>query len=311
MSSAKSEFSCAACDKKFTSEKSLHAHIKSHGLMLSEYYTKYFPRYNLLTKEPLPFKNKSDYFDRDFSHREQLIEWCEKEKPEIVADYILGLLSKRISNKDLKVAPGHLELILNEMPDVSVFQKHFGSYTYACAKLDRKPMFGSRLPEYWHNKTEDDIKIFIDTREQQPLQFRASELLKLDIGDYAVGGEYYDYTYVDRKSENDFKSTLSKNNFERFRSELQRAKDLDSYLFVVTEGSIESIEKNNRNAPHKSNMKYIYHNMRLLAHEFHGSCQFIFTGSREKSQEYIPKILTLGKNLWDVDLQYYIDKNIL
>jgi hypothetical protein len=56
-----------------------------------------------------------------------------------------------------------------------------------------------------------------------------------------------------------------------------------------------------------SNMKYIYHNMRVLAHEFAGSCQFIFTGSREESERLIPKILTLGRKLWNVDLQYYID----
>ena len=104
---------------------------------------------------------------------------------------------------------------------------------------------------------------------------------------------------------------MSKNNLERFRNELQRAKDFDSYLFIVTESSIEKIAKNNNWGAHKSNLKYIYHNMRVLNHEFAGSCQFIFTGDRQKSEELIPKILKLGKQLWSVDMQYYIDKEVI
>jgi hypothetical protein len=51
--------------------------------------------------------------------------------------------------------------------------------------------------------------------------------------------------------------------------------------------------------------------MRVLAHEFAGHCQFIFSGSRGQSEELIPKILTLGKKLWKVDLQYYIDNKLI
>ena len=61
----------------------------------------------------------------------------------------------------------------------------------------------------------------------------------------------------------------------------------------------------------KSNLKYVYHNMRVLNHKFSGNCQFIFTGSRERSEEFIPKLLKLGKKLWNVDLQYYIDKGLI
>ena len=197
------------------------------------------------------------------------------------------------------------------MPTIEVYQENLGSYTEACKVAGVAPMFGSKLPDNFIQEECSDLKIFIDTREQQPLEFRNSESLKLEFGDYAVGGEDYNYTYVDRKSEQDFKSTLSKNNLERFRDELQRAKDFDSYLFVVTESSIDKIAKNNNWGAHKSNLKYIYHNMRILNHEFAGTCQFIFTGSREKSEELIPKILKLGKQLWNVDMQYYIDKEVI
>ena len=61
-------YKCKECGQEFKSERSLHAHLKKHGLTMGEYYTKHFPRYNLLTKDPLPFKNKADYFSKDFRH---------------------------------------------------------------------------------------------------------------------------------------------------------------------------------------------------------------------------------------------------
>jgi hypothetical protein len=302
---------CKICSEQFESEKSLHMHLRSHKITLAEYYTKYYPRNNLLTGDPLPFKNKEQYFDRDFSNRKQLLDWCAKTPDTQVKEYILELLDRRIKRKDLKFGPSHLELKTSDMPTVDLYQKHFGSYSAACSLVGVKPLFCSRLPDEWNNPVPDDVKIFVDTREQQPLQFKNSESLKLDFGDYAVGSKYYDYTYVDRKSETDFKSTLSKNSLNRFRAELQRTKDFDSYLFVVTETDISTMEKRNKWSPHTSNMKYIYHNMRVLAHDFAGHCQFIFTGSREQSQQLIPKILTLGKKLWNVDLQYYISNRLI
>jgi len=302
---------CKICSEQFESEKKLHMHLRSHKITLAEYYTRYYPRNNLLTKEPLPFKNKEQYFDRDFANRKQLLDWCAKTPDAQVKEYILELLDRRIKRKELKFGPSHVELKTSDMPTVDLYQKHFGSYSKACDLVGVKPLFSTRLPDEWQNPVPDDVKIFIDTREQQPLEFDNSESLKLDFGDYAVGSNHYDYTYVDRKSETDFKSTLSKNSLNRFRAELQRTKDFDSYLFVVTETDMSTMEKRNKWSPHTSNMKYIYHNMRVLAHDFSGHCQFIFTGSREQSQQLIPKILTLGKKLWNVDLQYYISNQLI
>lgn len=302
---------CKICSEQFENEKKLHMHLRSHKITLAEYYTKYYPRNNLLTREPLPFKNKEQYFDRDFANRKQLLDWCAKTPDAQVKEYILELLDRRIKRKELKFGPSHVELKTSDMPTVDLYQKHFGSYSKACDLVGVKPLFSTRLPDEWQNPVPDDVKIFIDTREQQPLEFDNSESLKLDFGDYAVGSNHYDYTYVDRKSETDFKSTLSKNSLNRFRAELQRTKDFDSYLFVVTETDMSTMEKRNKWSPHTSNMKYIYHNMRVLAHDFSGHCQFIFTGSREQSQQLIPKILTLGKKLWNVDLQYYISNQLI
>jgi ERCC4-type nuclease len=172
------------------------------------------------------------------------------------------------------------------------------------------PLFTKSINKNFFTKNDlpEDLSIFVDTREQQPLSFNTSESMKLDFGDYTTGGDYYSYTYVDRKSEGDFKTTLSKGNLERFREELKRARDFDSYLFIAVESDIEKIQKNNNFKPHKVNIKYIFHNMRVLQHEFSDNCQFIFTGNRDNSENIIPKLLFYGKKLWKVDLQYYIDK---
>lgn len=303
------EYKCKICHESFDTEKGLHIHLKKHKMDLATYYTTFFPRKNMLTEEPLPFKNKKDYFNHDFNNRKQMIKWCNSAPENEVAEYCIKKLKKRIQDKKLKFAPNHLELKISQLPDIDTYKRCFGSYSSACEKAGVQPIFNRAIDSDFFKDDDhfENLNIFIDTREQKPLVFNRSEELKLDFGDYTVGGEDYNYTYVDRKAEQDFKGTLS-GGYERFKRELQRVKDFDSYLFIVVESDLNKIYKNNMFGPHKSNLNFIYHNMRVLSHEFKGHCQFVFTGNRAESQSVIPKILTLGKKLWNVDLQYYIDK---
>ena len=149
----------------------------------------------------------------------------------------------------------------------------------------------------------------IDTREQKPLSFGESELLKLDFGDYTVGGSDYSYTYIDRKSESDFKSTVSVG-LDRFKRELDRVRQFNSFMYVLVESSIEKIKKNNVFAPHRSNLAYIWHNTKVLARDYSDVCQFLFSGGRRASEYLVPRLLKCGRDLWDCDVQYYIDKRI-
>lgn len=305
----KTNFKCMVCREEFETEKGLHVHLKKHKLDLATYYTSFFPRKNMLTGEPLPFKNKKDYFNNDFINRSQMLKWCNSANEDEVTRYCLEKLKKRIKDKQLSFGPNYLELKISQMPDIDTYKKCFSSYSEACKKVGTQPLFSKPIdPDFFKGDEEfEDLNIFIDTREQKPLVFNKSEDLKLDFGDYTVGGDDYNYTYVDRKAEQDFKGTLS-GGIDRFRRELQRVKDFDSYLFIVVESDLNKIYKNNMFGPHKSNLNFVYHNMRVLTHEFNGHCQFIFTGNRAESQSVIPKILTLGKKLWEVDLQYYIDR---
>ena len=302
-------YKCKVCGEEYETEKGLHIHLKKHKIDLATYYTTYYPRNNLLTGEPLPFKNKEDYFNHDFTTRRQMLKWCANESEDKVGEYIIKKLKDRIEKKKLQYAPNHLELKIAQLPDIDTYKRIFGSYSKACKEAGVKPLFSKPITSKFFNDDSEfeDLEIMIDTREQKPLVFNNSQELKLDFGDYTVAGEDYNYTYIDRKAEQDFKGTMS-GGFERFKRELDRVKQFESYLFIVVESDLNKIYKNNMFGPHKSNLKFVYHNMRLLTHEYKGYCQFVFAGNRTNSQSIIPKILTLGKSLWDVDLQYYIDR---
>lgn len=308
---------CKECGKEFDSEKALHRHIKVHNMDLAAYYTKFYPRVNKLTQELLPFKDKYSYFNTDFSTRAQMLKWCRLNKGnQEVKEYILRQLKNRIDNKQLKYAPNHLELIINDLPSIDIYKDNFGGYEQACQELGLEPLYnkGIRNEKIFLslNKKMEQIPILIDTREQKPLCFVNSKEHKLDFGDYTVGGDSYNYTYVDRKSENDFKGTLG-TGYNRFRNELARARQFNSFLYIVIEQSLPQLIKNNNYLKSKkrkgaSNLKFIFHRMRLLTHEFKNHCQFIFSGSRSNSELLIPNLLYYGQGLWNVDIQYYLDK---
>jgi hypothetical protein len=287
----------------------LHTHIsRIHKIPLGEYYVNLYQRKDSHTGKLLEFKDKWDYFNNDFSCLKNFEKWSETAEPDDVREYMLRQLKYRIDLKKLSYAPSHLEMKLHGLPSINIYKKHFGSYSKACSQLNIEPLYNKKLFDKFFEEDEevDSAKILIDTREQRPLSFDKSASLKLDFGDYAVGSPHYDYTYVDRKSEGDFKSTMT-TGFDRFIKEMERALEFDAYLFVVTESSIDKIKKNNIFGPHESNLSYIWHNMRIISHQFPRRCQFLFSGGRAESEALIPKLLVYGKKLWSADLQYFID----
>ena len=301
---------CKVCGESFKNDKGLHMHIsKIHKITLAEYYVNFYNRKDLHSGELLPFKNKNDYFNNDFINYDNFLKWSEYADSDNVKLYLLKRLKNRIEEKKLRFAPSHIELLLNKLPDIDLFKKFFGSYSSACDELKIKPLFNKNIMASFFKEDTffDELKILVDTREQQPLKFPRNMFMKLDFGDYAIGKPHYDYTYIDRKSESDFKGTFS-TGVKRFRRELDRAKEFSSYVFIVTESSIDKIVENNDYGPHKSNLSYIWHNVRAISHDYAGTCQFIFSGSREKSQFLIPRLLFHGKKLWNTDMQYFLDK---
>ena len=88
----------------------------------------------------------------------------------------------------------------------------------------------------------------IDTREQAPLEFKVAgnvskvETIGLLFGDYQ--GMLEDGTQIpiafERKSAQDLYSTLT-HGHDRFKRELQRAKDAGHTLYLIIEGSLTEI----------------------------------------------------------------------
>lgn len=308
---------CQECGQEFDDCAGLHKHIKVHGMYVADYYIKHYPRHNKLTGELLPFKNKDDYFENDFTSREQMLEWCQLKVREgaieEVKRYAISLIQKRVWNKHYTKAPSHLEFENRQLPSVRLLREIFGSFAAACEDIGVPPMFTKNLPREWEQTFNP--KIFVDTREQTPFQFDKSERMKLDFGDYALAGEDFNNIYIDRKNPQDFLGTFGAQ-ADRFRKEMKRCIELNGYMFILVEKPLKRIEKEDcsigRNQDKKVKFAWICSNMFSIQHEFSEHCQFIFADSKEHAQEIAPKLLMLGPKLKDVDVQYFLDNaNIL
>ena len=301
-------YNCKECGDSFDSLRSLHAHIKKHGKFLGDYYVENYSRKDKLTGELIQFKKYDQYFATDFINKKNMKKWCKTAPRAEVKEYIIKAFKEKKAAKGLQGGPPSIYLQTVGLPDVDLCKEVFGSYSEACKQFGMLPMLSGQLPNQF-KKDYSDTPILIDTREQKPLYFKNSESLKLDVGDYAVGGDLYDYTFVDRKSYQDFCATIT-NGYARFVKELERCRSMGCMLFVVTEVAFDKMWANNRAGYKKVNLDYVYHRMREIQAEYSDCCQFVFSGSRHKSEEIIPKILVLGKKLWAVDVQYFWDKQL-
>ena len=302
-------FKCKECGQEFTFLRSLHAHVKKHDMVLGDYYVKNYARKDKLTGELIPFKNYKQYFSTYFLNNANMVEWCDTADKAEVKKFIIDILKDRKEQKELTAAPPDIYLKTAGLPDVDTCKRLFGSYSQACEAAGLKPMLSRQLPTEFYNDFTA-TRILIDTREQQPLNFKNSRVLKLDVGDYGVMGDDYSYTFVDRKSYQDFCSTVT-HGYNRFVKELERCKSLGCFLFIVIETAFDKMEDENKKGFKKFKLDYVFHQMREIQAEYSDCCQFVFSGSRKDSELIIPKLLVLGSNLWSVDVQYFWNKHII
>ena len=62
------DFKCKECDKKFSSERSLHSHIKAHDLRVVSYYQKFYPRHDLYDGSIIKFKSNNSNIEIGIDH---------------------------------------------------------------------------------------------------------------------------------------------------------------------------------------------------------------------------------------------------
>jgi hypothetical protein len=297
---------CLECRAEFKDSKSLHLHLKKHGGQAA-YYAKWYPRYDLKTRELIDFENADQYLNSLFNSPENRWSYLNAAGPEQGADLILEEFNTKVKQKNIKYSLPQNWFVLNELADISSIKKFFGSYKNFCEKASVENIFKTKIPnEFFTKKQEfEDIFIFIDTREQKPFHFKNGIINKLDFGDYTGSGEFYSKTFVDRKSLSDFKGTFGKG-YERFKSEMNRCKEFDSYLFLVVEATIDEIVESNQ-GKFKTNLSYCFHNVRDCILEYPKNIQFIFCKNRNQAEEITKRIIYYGDELWSCDVQYFLD----
>lgn len=134
------------------------------------------------------------------------------------------------------------------------------------------------------------MKVVIDTREQNPLEFKRSKNFegtvtkKLNVGDYSIEG-FEDRIAVERKSAIDLFGTLGKGH-KRFQKELERAKKLDYFCIVVEEPFSLVLNQSFEDA-HYSKMKGYVVVAIIFTLKFKYGIDTVFCSNRYEASLYI------------------------
>jgi len=304
-----SDFKCKECGKEFDNKRSFHLHLKAHSLALGDYYVKHYQKKDLYTGDLLQFKNYDLYFNNDFNHFDNFVNWLRVEPKSKTKEYVLAKAKKKFEEKGIKYSPANLFYDLSFMANINTYKNLWGSYDNFIKEVGLENIYKKGLPNGFWEADTSDLCIFVDTREKKPIKFPNDKMNKLDFGDYTAAGEHYTKTFVDRKAQDDFRQTFG-SGIDRFRREMDRCVQFGSYMFVVVESSIEKLEEDNKGSKFKSNLGFVWHNVRKLMLDYPKNIQFVFAHNRAGVKKITPLILKHGDSLWDVDLQYHIDNVI-
>ncbi len=294
---------CKICNKTFGSLSGLHGHLsKTHKCDQESYYHLYFPRRDLGDGELIAYKNYTQYFSSDFHNRESFADWLfDNYKEEKAREYCITKV------KCVTVLPGTACLKSLMIPSIFGFEKMYGSIDKFLEALDLvgiQPKFDYKtLPIF----KEGELKVFQDTREQLPLNLNCdTEVMKISVGDYVAAADFYAGVAIERKSLNDLAGTLGKGK-ERFIKELERAKELDTYIVILVEASHSDINyySSSSSFSRKVNGQYLYHQIRELSANY--DCQFVMSGSRTRAADLVEKIFRLGDQAKYMDIEYLKD----
>jgi hypothetical protein len=304
---------CNICNKEFSSDRQLHAHIKAHKIRVVEYYQTYYPRRDKYDKSIIKYKNKEQYLSSDFNSRITLKKWLKESPKEEAKAYCEELLLKRKEKKSLKYAPTQVELRSILSPPIHYYNELFGDYYSYCETLGFESKFITSKEVIVGSEYKDpSYKIYIDTREKMPLKFdRPTEVKTLKFGDYAFSDDDKSCRcYIERKSVGDFIGTLS-GGYGRFCREIERAGDADAHLVVLVEETLSNCMSFNY-LPHvykkgtRATPEYIFHNVRQLIQEY-PYIQFLFVKGRKEASRVIDTIFTSGCIFKKIDLQLAYD----
>ena len=303
---------CKICNKSFESFKSLHSHLRVHGVQVANYYEVHYPKVDLYDKKQLKFEDVESYFSFDFNSRRNFTRWLSEAPKGDAQAYFTKTLKARKDKKEIKYSPCQVELrSCGQTASILSFMRIFDALRYYeyCEELG----FISRLEDVYNLPYYElpTLKVQIDTREQLPLEFQKEEKIieKLDYGDYKLFNENGYAVYFERKSLADFVSTLS-GGLDRFKNEIKRAQDAGSYLVILVEASLsECIDFKSINSVFnkmKSTPEYIFHNVREVIQEF-DNIQFLFVDKRQEMERVMKRLYYSAGKYKKADLQLLYD----
>ena len=305
---------CQVCKKECKSTASLHRHLRAHTLSIPQYYHTFYPRHDKFDGSLIQFRNKEQYFSSDFNNRRNLQLWIDNTEAAEVRLYIKAMLEARIARKKLVWTPSQVELRSCMLPPIQTYQKLFGDYYILCERLGLKNKFYDKKLE---QMPFSDYTIYIDTREQKPLEFSKHKSLEqtLKFGDYACSSHIRTCCcYIERKSPQDFLGTFS-GGFERFCRELDRAVAAEAYVVILIEESLANCLQF-PNLPHiyhkdsKITPEFVFHNVRDIMQKY-VNCQFLFVKNRVEAANMIEKIFDSNCSYRSIDLQYLYDTKMI
>lgn len=281
--------------------------FKKHRIKEADYYLKHYGFKDLLTNELILFKSPEQYFNADFTNKNNLKKYLESKSHKESWEYCRNWLIRRKQLKNYIFSPTHFELRTLCFPSVKYFESVFGvdSYNRLCNEIGLINRFNHTQKLEFNDK---EPQIIIDTRESKPLSFKNPTIIqKLECGDYSAQ-ENINSIYVERKSLQDAIGSFCGKNYDRFCREMQRAKEQDSYIVILIESKISNLFGfNHLGYLHsEASADFILKRMRDLLLKF-DNVQICCVDGRQKASEFIVNLYKMKNNPKTIDFQYYID----
>lgn len=297
-------------------------YYSQHRITEANYHLQYYPRINLLTNKPVPFKNRDSYFLNDFSDKKELKTWLTSQTLEKQKEYCKELLIRRKTIKNLIYSPCQIELSSIMIPKMQYLDKLFkdnSGYYKICEELGFINKFrnideNTKILE--GNIFKDTEKYFIwrDTREQNPLNLDYPiQATNLSYGDYALCDSKLNNIFIDRKSLCDGISTLS-SGYERFCKEIERCEKDGNYLIMLIEEKLSNLLSFNHlpwvSKKIKADSTFIMHRARELCQKYK-NFQIICIDGRKEASRVVKKLLFSAGVFKDLDCMWAYETSLL
>jgi len=298
---------CELCTREFKTQRGLNTHLRfSHDILIAEYYEVFHPIYCIECGKIVPYKNDGHYKNYKFCSKNCLKKAYSKKEPrknfKYKKEFLLDEL-RRLHEKYGGFVTQNL-VRLNGVVLPQIYYNYFESFVEAC-ELAQVPYF-KRIINKKEPIEDSLIPIIIDTREQRPYRFKNYIKKKLDVGDYTL--DMGVDVRIERKSIPDLKGTLGFG-LNRFKKELQRARDQNLYVVILIDGTEKLFWKTAFFG--KMSPKSLFHNLKLLSGQYADVCQFVFTGGRIKSAKLVYFLCLIEKeDLQCSDIQDLLNRDL-